>query len=108
MASHPQAKAVRSLLFKLQKICSLESVYDGGEVTTLRYANSINARKYAVGIITSVDESWLRVKVQDKMCTFYIVLGNDNHEIVADYFAPRSVHPAVNRILDEFAAQWEK
>lgn len=105
-------KAVSSLLSKFQRSgFYIDSVYDGGERTTLRYAkNSNDARSDAKSIILSVDESsvCMKQKETDKSIQLLIILDGDESEILADFCAPLQLMPIVEQISEEFYSQWEK
>ena len=108
---HPQAKAVSSLLCKLQKRgISLDSVYDGQDRIVVDKLNKIGARKTAVEAICAVDVSWVFVKdlANDHKAELFIVLGNDNSEILCDYNASsRTFFSVIDSVSDEFYEQWE-
>jgi hypothetical protein len=124
---HPQAKAVSSLLCKLQKRgISLDSVYDGEERIVVDKLNKIGARKTAVEAICgekerkrrrktaveaicAVDVSWVSIKdlASDHKAELFIVLGNDNSEILCDYNASsRTFFSVIDSVSDEFYEQW--
>jgi hypothetical protein len=103
-------EAVSSLLYKFQKGgFSIDAVYDGLQSEALRYLNNRDARKAAVDIVCSVDESSVRVKCPntDQYASLFIVLGNEKCEILCDYSAPQELMPLLEFIADEFANQWE-
>jgi Icc-related predicted phosphoesterase len=107
---HPQEKAVSSLLYKFQKNdFVVDSVFDGEQSTITRYAKKLDARKDAVDIICSVDQSWVRVKKDDKLATLFIVLGNDDSEILCDYSSSsEEFMKEIELVAEEFYQQWEK
>ena len=88
MTDHPQIKAIGSLLNRLNKTHTFNWVCDGEEDPTILKNMSHRDMIYEIkDCITSVDESSLSVrnKGTGKSSTLYIVLGNDDSEIVADY-----------------------
>jgi ribosome-associated translation inhibitor RaiA len=109
---HPQAKAVSSLLYKFQmKGIKLISVYDGGEAINVSQVHNLFARKEAVDAITSVDESWVKIEdaVTKDKAQLYIVLGNDNSEILCDYSASsEEFFHRIDSIADKFYQQWSE
>jgi ribosome-associated translation inhibitor RaiA len=109
---HPQAKAVSSLLYKFQmKGIKLISVYDGEEAINVSQVHNLFARKEAVDVITSVDESWVKIEdaVTKDKAQLYIALGNDNSEILCDYSASSEefLH-RIDSIADKFYQQWSE
>jgi hypothetical protein len=110
MTTHPQAEAVSSLLSKFQKnTFRILGVSDGEEFEKINAGSDLSERKQAVGIICSVDESQVYLLGDGgENCRLFIVLGNENHEIVADYSSTRHLFPVVDKIIDEFVSQWEK
>jgi Icc-related predicted phosphoesterase len=109
---HPQEKAVLSLLYKFQQHdFLLHSVNDGEEVYFLGDAeNKLRARKDAADVICSVDESWVRIQNnQGGRATLFIVLGNDDSEILCDYSSSsQELMQEIDVIAEEFYQQWEK
>jgi hypothetical protein len=102
-------KAVSSLLHKFQSAgFYIDSVYDGAQRETLRYLNSRDARKDAIKIILSVDESCVCIKQNEtnKPVQLLIVLGNENCELLGDFCAPLALMPLVESISDKFYDQW--
>ena len=104
-------EAVSSLLYKFQKggFCII-SVFDG--VDKFRVDDEISdlaARKAAVDIVCSVDESSVLVKSPEcgGIASLFIVLGNEKCEIPCDYSAPEDLFPRLDVIAEEFADQWE-
>jgi hypothetical protein len=94
---HPNAKAVGSLLHRLkQGGFKPVSVYDGGEI--------VQATKSA---LLSVDESSLYIEKNKEWYKLFIVLGNDNDEIVADYtYKETPTAEELEQILNDFADYW--
>ena len=104
-------EAVSSLLYKFQKggFC-IASVFDGVDKFPIDYEISdLAARKAAVDIVCSVDESSVLVKSAEcgGFASLFIVLGNEKCEILCDYSAPEDLFPRLDAIADEFANQWE-
>jgi hypothetical protein len=112
---HTQEKAVSSLLFKFQKhgfkICG---VNDGEESFSFADVdNRLYVRKKVTDIICSVDESWVRVfNDLGEPATLFIVLGNDDSEILCDYscsiFSSEELTQSIELVAEEFYQQWEK
>ena len=109
---HSQEKAVSSLLFKFQKhgfkICG---VNDGEESFSFADVdNRLYVRKKVTDIICSVDQSWVRVfNDLGEPATLFIVLGNDDSEILCDYCSPSDEFmQAIELVAEEFCQQWEK
>lgn len=104
-------KAVSSLLHKFQKGgFSIISVMDGMDSFRIDdNLSNLDARKVAVDIVCSVDESSVRIKdtESEKFASLFIVLGNEQSEILCDYFAPLSLFPRLDAIAEEFQDQWE-
>ena len=101
---------VMSLLHKLQKAdVQIISVNDGNEYEDVVGDSKLASRKYAADMITSVDESWVRVKSKDAFATLYIVLGNDASEILADYSytSGTKLEGILERVSSAFYEQWE-
>jgi Icc-related predicted phosphoesterase len=109
---HPQEKAVLSLLHKFQQRgFVLRSVYDGEETCFLGDAESkLGSRKDAADVICSVDESWVRIQnLSGDRATLFIVLGNDDSEILCDYSSSsKELMQEIEVIAEEFYQQWEK
>lgn len=108
---HTQEKAVSSLLFKFQKHgFVIDSVFDGFESITTRYAKKTDARSDAVSVICSVDESWVRIRNdRGEDATLFIVLGNDDSEILCDYScSSKELMQSIEVVAEEFYQQWEK
>lgn len=102
-------KAVSSLLYKFQGAgFYIDSVYDGHERENVRSENSVEARKKAIDVILSVDESCVCIKQNEtnKPVQLLIVLGNENCELLADFCAPLALVPLVESISDNFYDQW--
>jgi hypothetical protein len=77
---------VGSLLHTLQKHgFELHQVNDGEEYVTLNCQGVHNRRKEAIEIITSVDESQVRISHNGTYGWMLIILGNDPDELVADW-----------------------
>lgn len=95
---------VSSLLSRLQdngyKIFSVNN----GEETILIDQNLSNntARAKAVKEIVSVDSSAIALIKNRKTFAVYIVLGNDPHEITADYTEDEELE----KVIDEFSRNW--
>jgi hypothetical protein len=101
---------VMSLLHKLQKAdVQIISVNDGEEYENVSGDTKLAARKDAADMITSVDESWVRVQYKDDIATLFIVLGNNTSEILADYsFTPGSkLEEILESVSEAFYEQWE-
>jgi Icc-related predicted phosphoesterase len=108
---HPQEMAVLSLLYKFQQHgFVLRSVYDGEETYFLGDVESkLRARKDAADVICSVDESWVRMQnLSGDRATLFIVLGNDDSEILCDYSSRKELLQEIEVIAEEFYQQWEK
>lgn len=103
--------AVLSLLYKFQQHgFVLRSVYDGEETYFLGDVESkLRARKDAADVICSVDESWVRMQnLSGDRATLFIVLGNDDSEILCDYSSRKELLQEIEVIAEEFYQQWEK
>lgn len=104
-------EAVSSLLHKFQKGgFYIASVFDGVDKLPIDYEISdLAARKAAVDIVCSVDESSVLVKSAEcgGFASLFIVLGNEKSEILCDYSAPEDLFPRLDIIADEFYDQWE-
>lgn len=104
-------KAVSSLLCKFQKGgFSIVSVMDG--VDSFRIddkLSNLEARITAVDVACSVDESSVRIKDTEsgRFASLFIVLGNEQSEILCDYSAPRDLFPRLDAIAEKFQNQWE-
>ena len=101
---------VMSLLSKLQKAdVKILSVNDGDEYENVVDDSNLAVRKDATDMITSVDESLVRVQYEDGFATLCIVLGNDTSEILADYsFTPGSkLEEILENASEAFCEQWE-
>lgn len=110
MTTHPQAKAVSSLLHIFQNNnFKILGVYDGEEFEEMKEGSKLSNRRQAVEVVCSVDESWVRLCDADGVnCHLFIVLGNDDHEIVADFSCPAHIFSVLDEIVDAFVEQWEK
>ncbi len=88
---HPQYSAVKKLFSLLVDAgFTLLWVDDGGErVETLTPTS-------ATDTVCSVDDSWPVIEKDGKHLGLFLVLGNDNSEIVADYTS----HPELDRVVD--------
>lgn len=108
---HTQRKAVSSLLlnFQLQDF-AIRAVNDGGESFCFRKnKNKFSARKEAADIICSVDQAWVRVEKDGNLATLFIVLGNDDSEILCDYSASSDEFmQEIEVVAEKFYQQWEK
>jgi hypothetical protein len=96
---------VSSLLSRLQdNDYKIFSVNNGGE-TILIDQNLSNgtARAKAVEEIVSVDASAIALIKNKQTFAVYIVLGNDPHEIAADYTNDEELE----KVIDEFADSWQ-
>lgn len=109
---HSQEKAVLSLLHKFQqRDFSLRYIFDGEEEHYVGNAKTnLDIRKDAADIICSVDQSWVRVQNnQGSTATLFIVLGNDDSEILCDYSSSsKELMQEIEVIAEEFYQQWEK
>jgi hypothetical protein len=96
---HPNSAAVGSLLRRLkQGGFKLVAVDDGGEIVPATKEN-----------LLSVDESMLYIEKNKEWHKLFIVLGNDNDEIVADYTYKETPTAAeLHNILDCFADYWSE
>ena len=96
---------VSSLINKLQKNgYKIYGVNDSKDMVKIDQNHSnLVARKKAVDVIDSVDESILVVIKDKNTFGLFIVLGNDPEELVADY----SSNDDLERIVDEFISCWE-
>ena len=86
------------------------SVDDGEERTRISDdISQLAAKKQAVEIVCSVDQSTVRVKdsITKQYAALFIVLGNDKNEILCDYLAPEDLMPRIDDIEAEFYSQWE-
>jgi hypothetical protein len=103
--AHPQDKAVRSLLHRLSKTHELIWAHDGEELTKL-FMKVSEAKSEALDVITSVDESHLRVKNKEtqKCSTLFIVLGNENYELVCDWTIGDD---SLDEVITEHSVYWE-
>jgi adenosine/AMP kinase len=110
MTTHPQAEAVSSLLHKFQNNnFNIVGVSDGEEFEKIEEGSKLSKRKQAVEVVCSVDQSIVHLFDENgENCALFIVLGNDDHEIVADFSSPRHIFPVVDEIVDAFVEQWEK
>lgn len=106
MTTHPQAKAVSSLLHRLSKNYELIWAHDGEELTKLSNMKVSEAKRECLDVITSVDESHLNVKnKKTKQCsTLFIVLGNENYELVCDWTIGDD---SLDDIITEHSDYWE-
>lgn len=105
MARYDWSKPVSSLLTKLQKAgFTIAAVNDGMETFKMdpKKSNLAN-RKEATEIITSVDESGMRVTKGDKSGFVYIVLGNDPEELASDY----TDWDELEEVITAHSLQWE-
>jgi Icc-related predicted phosphoesterase len=105
------SESVSSLLFKIQKQgIELVSVCDGVDTIKISEGSNLAKRKQAVDVITSIDHSWVRVKdLFGDDATLFIVLGNDDSEILCDYATnSKTLMTAIEKIADEFCQQWEQ
>jgi len=104
-------EAVSSLLYKFQKGgFSIISAMDGMDSFRIDdKLSNLDARKVAVDIVCSVDESSVRIKDAEsgRIASLFIVLGNEQSEILCDYSAPKDLFPRLDPIAEEFANQWE-
>jgi hypothetical protein len=102
--------AVSSLLHKFQKggFC-IASVFDGIDKFPIDDKSDLAARKAAVDIVCSVDESSVLIKSPEcgGFASLFIVLGNEKSEILCDYSAPEDLFPRLDSIAEEFENQWE-
>jgi hypothetical protein len=104
-------KAVMSLLSKLQKSdVEITHVFEGAEWERVQPGSDLKVRKDATEIITSVDESHVRIKYQEEVAKLFIVLGNELSEILCDYsYKEGSVLESIlEKVSDQFYEQWEK
>jgi hypothetical protein len=103
--------AVSSLLHKFQKNgFYIVSVFDGIDKFSIDdRISDLAARKAAVDIVCSVDESSVLVKsaVCGGFASLFIVLGNEKSEILCDYSAPEDLFARLDPIVEEFQDQWE-
>jgi len=84
------------------------SVNDGEEdVPIVSNPYSLAERKEATEIITSVDESYLRVAKGEQTAIIFIVLGNEPDELVADYGCSEELMPFVDDVVNAHRNQWE-
>lgn len=106
MSDHPQYKAVSSLLHRLSKKFALNWVHDGDEIFKLSTMKVSDAKKECIETILSVDDSHFNVKNKEtgKHSTLYIVLGNDNSEIVCDY---TDGDDDLDTIISQHSEYWE-
>jgi hypothetical protein len=104
--THPQAKAVRSLLHRLSKNHELIWAHDGEELVELSTMKVSEAKSECLDVITSVDESHLLVrnKKTGRNTTLFIVLGNENYELVCDWTIGDDL---LDKIITEHSVYWE-
>ena len=76
----------------------------------LNSLNKLNSRKEAVDTICSVDQAWVRLQNNDgERATLFIVLGNEDCEILCDYSSSSSEFmQCIDLVAEEFYQQWEK
>jgi len=76
-------------------------VDDGGEFHRASNTDPIE-------VIMSVDESTLSIKKDGEVLGLFIVLGNEPHELVADYSArPSEAQTLMDQIISNHADHWE-
>ncbi len=105
MARYDWSKPVSSLLNKLQQNgFTIAAVNDGEETVKMdpKKSNLAN-RKEATEIITSVDESGMRVTKGNMRGFVYIVLGNEPEELVCDY----TDWDELETVITAHSRQWE-
>ena len=95
---------VASLVNKLQENgYKIYGANDGEELVTIHPNHSnLVARKKAVDVIVSVDDSTLVITKNNKTFGLFIVLGNDPDELVADYTS----NDDLEKVIDEFQSYW--
>lgn len=109
---HTQEKAVSSLLYKFQQRGFVIHVVNDGEEEHFlgNSETNLDIRKHAVDVICSVDQSWVRIQNnQGHGATLFIVLGNDDSEILCDYSSSsEEFMKEIELVAEEFYQQWEK
>lgn len=99
---------VRTLIHHFQNHdFDVVSVNDGEEDVTIFAQSKAGKRIEATEIITSVDESYLRVAKGEQTAIIFIVLGNEPDELVADYGCSEELMPFVDEVVDAHRNQWE-
>jgi len=104
------SKSVMSLLHKLQKKeVNITQVFDGMNWEKISGNSKLEIRKNATDVITSVDEAIVRVEHNGTLARLFIVLGNDESEILADWGCKpgTTIDSIIEEVEDEFTSQWE-
>ena len=103
-------KSVMSLLYKFQaEGVKIVEVFDGENWEKVTGDNNLQIRKNATEIITSLDTCSVRLKYKGSGASLFIVLGNEESEILADYQVDPSseLGKIIERIEEKFYCQWE-
>lgn len=104
---------VRSFLFTFQKAgFKITGAYDGEESVNIDGTLSDQAaRNEATDIVTSVDDSHVVMHYnrggESRTVEFYIVLGNEPEELVADYWVREDDMDYIKEVMDRFTKRWE-
>lgn len=104
------SKAVMSLFSKLQKNgVTISRVFDGESWEEINTTNDLSMRRFATEIVTSVDTSTVLIQHKEESAILHIVLGNDEHEILADWGCKpgTTIDSIIEKVEEEFSLQWE-
>jgi hypothetical protein len=104
------SKSVMSLLHKLQQEeVNITKVFDGMNWEKISGNSKLEIRKNATDAITSVDEAIVCVEHNGTLARLFIVLGNEECEILADWGGKpnTTIFNIIEKVEEEFIAQWE-